>query len=67
MLFCSLFFKKMLLNKIPYKIYNDKLLAIVKNFKTWKYYLKGNIYKILVFINYKKFYHFINTKNLSFF
>ena len=55
--------------KIPaetwYKTYNQELLAIVKVFKTWRHYLEGCKYKVLVFTNYNNLYWFMSTKNLS--
>ena len=56
----------MILIKIWYKIYTNKLLAIIKIFKTWHYYLKSCKYKILIFINYNDLYYFIDIKNLNF-
>ena len=55
----------MILAKIQYKIYNNKLLAIVKIFKIWYHYLKDCKYKILVFKDYNHFYYFIDIKSLS--
>ena len=37
----NFFSQKIILAKIRYKIYNGELLAIIKTFKTWRYYLKG--------------------------
>ena len=45
----------MIFTKIYYKTQNNKLLAIFQIFKTWKYYLKGDKYKVLIFINYNNF------------
>ena len=47
----SFFSQKMILAKIKYEIYNNKLLAIVKAFKTRKHYLKGSQYKFLMLTN----------------
>ena len=48
-----------------YKIYNGKLLAIVKVFKTWQYYLEGYKHKVLVFTDHNNLCYFIDTKSLS--
>lgn len=49
-----------------YEIYYNQILAIIKNFKTQPYNLKGYKYKIFIFINFNNFYYFINIKNLRF-
>ena len=41
----------MILAKIIYKTHNDKFLAIVEAFKTWKHYLKNSQYIVFVLIN----------------
>lgn len=56
----------MVIAKIWYKIYNNKLLAIVKIFKIWHYYLKCYQYKVFALINYNNFYYFIDIKSLGF-
>ena len=60
------FFQKIIVIGTQYKTHNNKLLAIIKVFKTWNYYLEGYKYGIFIFINYKNLEHFIDTKNLSF-
>ena len=47
----AFFSRKMIFIEIKYKIYNSKLLTIVKAFKTWRHHLKSGKHKILVFIN----------------
>ena len=42
----------MILAKIQYEIYNGELLAIVKVFKIWRYYLESYKHKILIFSDY---------------
>lgn len=37
----AFFFQKMIPIKTRYKIHNQELLAIIKVFKTWRYYLEG--------------------------
>lgn len=51
----AFFFQKMILPKTEYKTYYDKLLAIIKIFKTWRHYLKGFKYKILMLIAHNNF------------
>ncbi len=43
----ALFSQKMISVKIRYDTHNDELMAIVKVFKTWRYYLKGCKHEIL--------------------
>lgn len=50
--FVAFFSRKMIPAKIWYKTHNQKLLAIVKNFKTWRYYLEGYKFKVLIFTNH---------------
>ena len=38
--------------KTKYEIYDNKLLAIVETFMTWRYYLEGSQHEVLVFYNY---------------
>ena len=52
--------------KTWYKTHDKKLLAIVKLLQTWQHYLKGCKHKVIVLTNNNNFYHFMNTKNLSF-
>lgn len=46
---------KMIFAKIYYKTYNNELKAIIKTFKTWKYYLKDCKYEVLILIDYNNF------------
>ena len=55
----------MILAEIRYKTHNDKLLAIVEVFKTWRYYLKGCKHKVLVLTDHNNLRRFVDTKNLS--
>ena len=41
------------------------LLAIVKAFKTWRYYLEGRKHKVFVLTNHNNLRWFIDTKSLS--
>ena len=61
----AFFSQKMIPTKARYKIYGQKLLAIVEAFKTWYYYLKGCKYEVLVLIDHNNFRRFMNTKSLS--
>ena len=46
------FSRKMIPTETRYKTHNEKLLAIIKAFKTWKYYLKSCKHKVLIFTDY---------------
>ena len=48
-----------------YETHNGELLAIIETFKTWRHYLKGSQYEILVITNHNNLYRFIDTKSLS--
>lgn len=37
--------------EIYYKIHNQKLLAIIEAFKTWRYYIKDCKYKLFISID----------------
>ena len=56
----------MILVKITYKTYNNKLFAIIKVFKTWYSYLKSWKYEVVVLIYYNIFRYIMDIKNLSF-
>ena len=47
------FLKRLSLAEYNYKIYNKKLLAIIRYFKQWRPELKGTGFPIKVFSNYK--------------
>ncbi len=55
----------MIPTKTWYKTYNQKRLAIVKTFKTWRYYLEGCKYEVFVLTNHNNLRQFMDTKNLS--
>ena len=59
------FSKKMIPAEIHYKIYDVELLAIVEAFKTWRHYLEGCKYEILVLIDHNNLCCFMDTKSLS--
>ena len=48
-----------------YKTHNDKLLAIVEAFKTWRYYLKSCKHEVLVLMDNNNLRRFMDTKSLS--
>ena len=62
----AIFSQKMIPVETRYKIHNDKLLAIVEDFKTWKYYLEGSQHEILILTNHNNLCWFIDIMNLSF-
>ena len=51
--------------KTRYKTHNSKLLAIVEVFQTWRHYLKGCKYEVLILTGHNNLCRFINTKSLS--
>ena len=59
------FSKKMIPIKTQYKTHNTELLAIIEAFKTWRHYLKGCKYEVLVLIGHNNLRWFMDTKNLS--
>lgn len=56
----------MIPKETQYEIYNIKLLAIIKTFKIWQYYIKDYKYKIFVFTYYHNLYYFIDIKKPEF-
>lgn len=59
------FFEKMIPVKTNYKTHDQELLAIIKAFKTWRYYFKDCKYKVFVFIDHNNLPQFMDTKSLS--
>ena len=55
----------MIFTETQYKTHNDELLAIIKAFKTWQYYLKSCKHKILIFTNHNSLYQLIDMKSLT--
>ena len=55
----------MILAENRYETHNNKLLAIVKAFKTWRHYLEGYKHEIFAFTDPNNLRCFMNTKNLS--
>ena len=56
---------KLIPAKTCYETHNAKLLAIVKAFKNWCYYLEDCKYKVLVLTDHNNVRRFIDTKSLS--
>lgn len=56
----------MISTKIHYKTYENKFLAIIEVFKTWKYYLKDYKHKVFILIDHNNFEYFMNIKNMTF-
>ena len=61
----AFFSKKMISAETRHKTYDGKLLAIVEVFKTWRHYLKGCKYVVLVLIDNNTICRFIAMKSLS--
>ena len=59
------FSRKMIPVETRYKTHDAELLAIVEAFKTWRHYLEGCKYKVLVQTNYNNLRRFMDTKSLS--
>ena len=52
------------ITELNYDTYNKELLAILKAFKIWQYYLEGSTYPINIVIDYKNLKYFSTTKVL---
>ena len=61
----AFFSRKMIPAEIQYETHNGELLAIVKVFKTWHYYLEGCKHEVLVLTDYNNLRCFIDMKSLS--
>ena len=57
--------QKIILVETWYETHNKELLAIVEAFKTWRHYLKGCKYKVLVLTNHNNLWKFMGTKSLN--
>ena len=62
----TFFSKKMILAETQYKTHNGRFLAIVEVLNTWRHYLKGSKYEVLIVTDYNNLRYFIDIKNLSF-
>ncbi len=61
----AFFSQKMIPAETRYKTHNQELLVIIEAFKTWRHYLEGYKYEVLIFTYYNNLCWFIDTKNLS--
>ncbi len=59
------FSRKMIPAKTWYETHDGKLLTIVKLFKTWRHYLEGWKYEVLVLTDQNNLQRFMDIKNLS--
>lgn len=55
----------MILAETRYKTYDQELLAMVEAFKTWRYYLEGYKFEVMVLTDYNTLCQFMDIKNLS--
>ena len=62
----TFFSYKMILAETSYETYNGEFLAIIKAFKTWRYYLKGFQHKVFVLTDHNNLKQFMKRKSLSF-
>ncbi len=51
--------------KSRYETHDQELLANIEAFKTWRHFLEGCKYKVLVFTDYNNLRQFMDTKSLS--
>ena len=51
--------------EIWYETHDQELLAIVEAFKTWRHYLEGCKFEVLVLTNHNKLCRFMDNKSLS--
>ena len=56
---------KMISVETRYETLDSKFLAIIEAFKTWKYYLEGSQYEVLVLTNHNNLRRFMDTKSLN--
>ncbi len=61
----AFFSRKMIPTETRYETHNQELLAIVEIFKTWRHYLEGWKYEVLVLTDYNNLRRFMDTKSLS--
>ena len=61
----AFFLRKMIPTETWYETHDSKLLAIVKAFNTWRYYLEGCKHKVFVLIYHNNLCRFMDMKSLS--
>ena len=61
----AFFSRKMISSETWYKTHDQKLLAIVKAFKTWCYYLEGCKFEVFVLTNDNNLSQFMDTNRVS--
>ena len=61
----AFFSRKMIPAETRYKTHDQELLAIVEAFKTWRHYLEGCKFEVLVLTDHNNLRRFIDTKSLS--
>ena len=61
----AFFSRKIIPVETWYETHDNKLLAIIEAFKTWRYYLEGCKYKVLVLTDHNNLRHFMDMKSLS--
>ena len=61
----AFFSRKMIPAETRYETHDQELLAIVEAFKTWRYYLEGCKFEVLVLTNHNNLCRFMDTKSLS--
>ena len=60
----AFFSREMIPAETRYQTHDQELLVIVEAFKTWRHYLEGCRYKVLVLTNHNNLRRFMNTKSL---
>ena len=61
----AFFLRKMILTETRYKTHDDEFLAIVKAFKTWRYYLEDCKHEIFILTDHNNLHCLMDTKSLS--
>ena len=61
----AFFFRKMIPAETWYETHNGKILATIEAFKTWRYYLEGCKYEVLVLTDHNNLRCFMDTKSLN--
>ena len=61
----AFFSRKMIPAETRYETHDQELLAIVEAFKTWRHYLEGCKFEVLMLTNHNNLCQFMDTKSLS--